>query len=328
MLTIAELVHLPYPPDLTQAGIQHACRSFPPMDDYLGNDIPGRMHRLAAKTAAELAFRHHLSALQIAYENWAAAPFSAPQHLDVRLGNRRCVLQSLLISQESQIRRIQQDPRELLSAAAFFPEDQLYNRTHSDLDLILFIYILASVASGYPAIRQAHEAGRPLYLLHPLPPAWFQPAVWGSLGDLTVWHEQPSELTISLGGLDAQRAFITEQLRLEAGEKHRASDAFYTLSHLHVSSLPVGRLGVHSYRLKQTHSVQPMEWENLWLAGVEIILAGWISRGSFRQQAARLYRGGGSFLNPRTSCPHNWLPVHQLRPMQELFDSVRQWQGN
>ncbi len=328
MLTVSDFVHLPYSPDLTPAGIHHACRSFPPKDDYLGKALSGRLHRLAARTAAELAFRRHLSALHLAYQNWAEAPFSTPQQVDVSLGNRRCVLQSLLISQASQVHRLQQDPSRLLSASAFVPEEELFSSTHSDLDLLIFTCVLASALTGSQTIRRAQDAGKTLYLFHPLPPAWFLPALWAPLGDLTIWHEQPCMLYLELGGLDAHRAFVAEQFSLAAGEKYRTSHAYYTLSYLHSTSLPPGRLGVHSQRLKQTHWIQPMEWDNLWLSGAEIILAGWISRGSFRQQADRLYRGGGSFLSPRTSSPHCWLPVHQLRPMQELFDSVRQWQGN
>lgn len=328
MLTVSDFVHLLYTPDLTPAGIHHACRSFPPKDDHLGKALSGRLHRQVARTAAELAFRRHLSALHLPYQNWAEAPFSTPQQVDVSLGNRRCVLQSLLSSQESQVHRLQQDSSRLLSAPAFVPEEELFSSTHSNLDLLIFTCVLASALTGSQAIRWAQDAGEALFLLHPLPPAWFRPALWAPLGDLTIWHEQPCTLNLELGGLDAHRAFVAEQFSLAAGGKFRASQTYYTLSYLHSTSLPPGRLGVHSQRLKQTHWIQPMEWDNLWLSGVEIILAGWISRGSFRQQAARLYRGGGSFLSPHTSSPHCWLPIQQLRPMQELFDSVRQWQGN
>ena len=181
-----DLVLLPYTEDLTQAGIHFACRSFPIPDDGLGISTIGRMQRIVARKAAELGFRRHLSALGLPYENWAGMPFTAPQQSDVFLGKRRCLIQSLLISQPGQVHHLQQDPERLLTASAFIPEDQLFNPSYSDLDVFIFAIVLASATSGYGELQRTHAAGKTVYLVHLLPASWAQPAIWMPIHPITL----------------------------------------------------------------------------------------------------------------------------------------------
>ena len=53
MLTAQDFVYLPYTPDMTQAGIHHACRSFPIPEDHLGGPVSSRLQRIIARNAAE-----------------------------------------------------------------------------------------------------------------------------------------------------------------------------------------------------------------------------------------------------------------------------------
>lgn len=327
MLRISDFIHLPYTPDLTPVGIHHACRSLPAPDDYLGKSAIGRLQHIVARKAAELSFRRHLAALELPFENWESAPFTAPQQYDVALGKRRCVLNSLLVAQPGQIQHLKQSPEVLLSAATFLPEDQLHSPDPSDLDLYIFAYVLAYTTPGSAALRGAHAAGQPVYIFHPLPALWVQPTIWAPISPLTFWNDQSQNVDIELGGLDKHHSFITEQIKLAPGEHCQNSSVFYTLSYVHSTCLPAGRLGIHSQRLGSTYWVQPLQWENLWLEGVEIILVGWISRDDFRQKSVRQVRGGQAYLHPRTSTPHRWLPVTQLQPMSQLFTSTRKWAG-
>ena len=86
--------------------------------------------------------------------------------------------------------------------------------------------------------------------------------------------------------------FQTETLDLASRERTRLEKDYYTLAYLHISAPPDGRIGIHSPALGKTYLVEPGEWENIWVYGLEIVLAGYIRWGDFRRRAQRLRADG------------------------------------
>ena len=60
MLTIHDLIRIPYTPDMTLAGIAYACRSLAYTYDRMGGDPGNRLRRIAAGKAVELVFKRYL----------------------------------------------------------------------------------------------------------------------------------------------------------------------------------------------------------------------------------------------------------------------------
>ena len=92
-----------------------------------------------------------------------------------------------------------------------------------------------------------------------------------------------------------------------------------------MKSKPDARLGVHSPTRKETYIIQPVEWGNIWVYGMRIYLAGWITREAFRQKSSLLQEGSRVFQYDRTRTKNLAMPVGDLRPLPELLSRTRAW---
>jgi hypothetical protein len=100
---------------------------------------------------------------------------------------------------------------------------------------------------------------------------------------------------------------------------------FFSLAYLNLPQTPEGRLGVFSPRLKQTYIIEPGAWENIWVYGMEIILAGYMTRGEFRRRARELPPNSRVAQYARTRTHNGALPVQQLHPLGDLFERAKEW---
>jgi len=90
MISIKDLLHLPYTRDLTEGGIAYALRSLPYTYNRMGGSPYDRLRRIAAGVAVELAFRRYLADQNIPFDVKGATPITEPDRYDVALGGRRC----------------------------------------------------------------------------------------------------------------------------------------------------------------------------------------------------------------------------------------------
>jgi hypothetical protein len=326
MLTPDDLISLPYTPDLTQAGIAYACRSLPHTYDRMGGSPYSRMRRIVAGQAVELAFRRHLSREGVPYDTLGATPFTDPDRYDVALGERRCDLKSFQIFDKERILQARGDPQFWLAASALVPTDQLASDHLNDNDLYIFAFVTALVTQDPEELKRALDAGQPMYLIHPFPAPWARPEGWGPLGALALKSDLAAPVTLELGGQDGQRAFQTEEISLLPRTRQKAARKYYSLAYFHLPRVPEGRLGVHSPRLKQTYIVEPGAWENIWVYGMEIILAGYMTRGEFRRSARDLPPNSRVAQYARTRTHNRALPMQQLYPLANLFERAKAWE--
>jgi len=61
MISVSDLLHLPYTRDLTEGGIAYALHSLPYTYNRMGGSPYDRLRRIAAGAAVELAFRRYLA---------------------------------------------------------------------------------------------------------------------------------------------------------------------------------------------------------------------------------------------------------------------------
>jgi hypothetical protein len=106
-----------------------------------------------------------------------------------------------------------------------------------------------------------------------------------------------------------------------------APGAFHALSCVRVDRLPGARLGLHSPVRNETYVIQPSEWGNIWVYGMQILLAGYLTREEFRRRSSFIPPGSRVFQYNRTRARNLGVPVAELRPLGDLFERVRAWEA-
>jgi hypothetical protein len=320
MLTPTDLLRLPYTRDLTEGGIAYALRSLTYSFDRADTSPYNQLRRTVANVAVELAFRRHLSQNEIPFEVKAAAPFTDHERFDVHLNGRRCDIKSFFISNRSQIIELRRTPEILLNAPALVPSDQHARDGHSQKDIYIFAFITGLTAASQADLQQAIAKGQPHHLVHAMPREWRKPVNWNPLGALTLKSESAEELLVEISGQDEGRGVKRKTVSLAPGTKVTVNESFYSVTSLHVRRVPEARLGIRCEALPTAHVISPFEWSNLWVYGMDIFLAGFVSYEEFKQSASTLLPNSKTFQYERTHVKNLSLPVSKLKPMRRLFE--------
>jgi hypothetical protein len=327
MITTFDLVHLPYTPDLTEGGIAFALRSLPYAFNRAGKSPYDGLRRVVANVAVELAFRRHLSQQGIPFEVTSAMPFTDPDQYDVSLGGRRCNLKSFLISHRGQISQMRDNPAVILNAPALIPSDHFSMDGYSDNDLYVFAFLSGLIAASQDDLKKVNETHQPCYLIHAMPAEWRKPSHWNPLGPLVLKSESDAEMLVEISGQDEARGFLTRLVNLPAKTRVTVNDPFYSVNAIHIKNMPSERLGIHSPAIKEAHLIPPMEWGNLWVYGIGIILTGFISRREFRQRANLVAPNSRVFQYDHTKTKNLAVTISNLNPLEDLFARVREWKS-
>ncbi len=326
MLKTSDIIRLSYTSDLTEGGITYACRSLPHTYDRMGGSSFDRLRRIVAGVAVELAFRRYLSGQNIPFDIKGATPFTNPDRYDVSLGGHRCDLKSFLITHRGQITFLRRDLKPALDALALVPLDQYSRDGHADNDLYLFAFLTGLIAASPDDMQKASDAGQPTYLIHTMPKTWTRPHNWIPLGRLALKSESDETLMLEIGGQDSGREFVTRSVELPPHTRVEVDANFYSLAYVHVKSRPGARLGIYSPSHKETYVIEAIAWSNIWVYGMDIYLAGWISREDFRRRAHLIHEGSRVFQYNLTRTKNLAVPVSDLKPLSELFERVRDWE--
>lgn len=327
MLTVSDLLHLPFTPDLTEGGIAYACRSLAYAYNRMG-DLPfDRLRHIVAGVAVELAFRRYLGQQAVPFDVRGNEPFTDPDRYDVSLGGHHCYVKSYPISRRGQVALLRQDPSLVLQAPALVPLDEFAAEGHKPDDLYLFAFLLGLVAAAQKDMDKALAAGQPLYLIHLLPEAWARPSNWIPLEKLALKSECAAPVTVEIGGQNADRAFVTARLKLPPRKRVLLEQTFYSLAYIHIVCHPEARLGLHSPVRGKAYIIPAYEWGNIWVYGMEILLTGWLSHEEFHRRASILNAGMGTFQYAHTLTKNLLVPVAGLNSLGELFERVRAWEA-
>jgi len=326
MISVSDLIHLPYTRDLTEGGIAYALRSLPYTYNRMGGSPYDRLRRIVAGVAVELAFRRYLSEQEIPFDvKGATPPFTEPDRYDVSLGGRRCDIKSFLITYRDQISEIKRNPEVVLQAPALVPSDQNAAEGHSDTDIYLFAFLSGLIAASQDDFGKVIYKNQPYYLMHAMPDSWTRPAKWNPLGALVLKSESGETQIVEIGGQDEGREMRTSVLEVPPRTKVKVDEGFFSLSYVHIKSLPGARIGIHSTNRNETYIVGTMDWSNIWVYGMELLLAGWLTREEFNHLASAIPPGTRVFQYDRTRAKNLAVPVSDLKPLSELFERVRKW---
>jgi hypothetical protein len=327
MLSAPDFIKLPYSPDLTEGGIAYATRSLPYTYDRMGGSLYSRLRRIVGGVAVELAFRRYLGEQGVPFDIKGATPFSEPDRYDVALGGHRCDLKTFVTSKRNQITAMRRNPGLVLRAPAMIPEDQFQAANHTDQDLYLFAFLLGLTTNSPEDIQKAVDAGQRIYLIHPLRSDWSRPQIWSPLHNLALKSECAKPLKVEIGGQDAERNFICETLTLDPLTRVFPQQTYYSLAYVHTDSIPEARMGIHSPAKTDLYLIQPHEWGNIWIYGMEIWLTGYMLHEEFRRKASPILAGSRVFQYSTTQAKNLSVPMADLRPLSELFERVREWEA-
>ncbi len=319
MLSPTDLLRLPYTADLTEGGIEYALRSLAYSFDRAGTSPYDRLRRTVANVAVEIAFRRYLSKQNIPFEVKAAAPFTDRERYDVLLGGQRCDLKSYLISHRGQIAEMRHDPSVLLNAPALVPSDQHSGDGHLRNDIYIFGFLAGLIAASQADLKKAIETKQPHYLVHVMPEAWRKPTSWNPLGALILKSDSAEELLVEINGQDGAREMKRRVISLPPKTKINLDESFYSISSIHIRRVADARVGIKCESIKEAYVIQPAEWGNIWVYGLEIFLAGYLSYEEFGQRAVALAPNSKVFQYEHTRVKNLSLPVSSLKPMQKLF---------
>jgi hypothetical protein len=324
MLSPAQVLRLPYDPSLTLAGIEYAKKSLHYTYNRMGLNPAARLRKIVTGVAVELAFRRWLEAQAIPYDLLGATAFTEKDRYDLCLGGRRCDMKSFLISDRPRITALRHDPAWLLDASALVPEDQFKSSALEENDLYLFGFLAGLETRHSQDLEKAVQAGQPVYLLHTLAEeAWLGQRTWRSLGRLTFTHPGSGRLAVEVGGQNAARAAIVERLKLPPQARVETAQEYYSLLYLRVPRLPADLVEVHSPALNETRRIAPLDWSNIWVYGLEVFIAGWLTKAEFRALGRLLPAGTAVKQYRQTQVDNRAVPVSELRPLAELAQLIR-----
>ena len=325
MITSSDLLRLPYTRDLTAGGIAYALRSLPYIYNRSGGSVYDRLCRIVASATVELAFRHYLSEQKIPFDIKGAPPFTEHERYDVSLGGRRCELKSFLISRRDQISQVRRDPQILLRAPALVASDQHAGENHSHNDIYLFAFLFGLIAGTQSDLQKVIGSGQPHYLVHVMPEAWNRPSQWNPLGGLVLKSEAEEEITFEIGGQDEARQMRSCTLELPPRTRVQLDERFFSVAYLHAKSSPRphGRIGIYSPIRKETYIIGTSDWSNIWVYGMDILVAGYMAREEFSRRASFIQAGSRVFQYDVTHVKNLAVPMSDLKPLAELFERTR-----
>jgi hypothetical protein len=326
MITSTDLIHLPYSPDLTQAGIAFACRSLASFSGSLGSSPVNNLRCIVADVAGGLALRRRLSEQSIPFGVQGVAPFSQPEHYNLSLGGHTCILKCYLITRRIQITSIRKDPAVLLQTSAILPIEQFAAEGHKPDDIYIFAFILGVVAANRGEINSACAVGQPTCLIHRLPAEWALPVLWLPLERLVLKSESASPVTIEIGGKGAGHEFITARMVLPPRQHVPVEQCFYSLAYIQVMSQPEARIGLHSSTRGKAYIIPAHGWSNLWVYGMDIFLAGWLCHEEYQRKAKVMNIGMYTVQFGRTREKNLFVPLVELKPLNPLLVDIKEWE--
>ncbi len=325
MLSPADFILLPYTSDMTPAGIAYACQALPLPGSLNTTETYRCLRQMVAQQASELAFRRYLTTIQVPHHFSSDSLFARPGRVSAVIGGRYCHLYISSIFNREKIRRIHQDLSSLLVSPTLIQPTELFQDSRSETDLLVFSFVTGLVTPTRAEIIKATSAGKPIHLLYPLASAWSQPSHGRSLGRVVLKSESVGRLTVSLGGYNDSRRYLVSEVELPPLLRVQVQEDYFSLAFVHVSTIPNRRLGLHCTNLDKTLIILPHQWGNIWVYGMHIVLAGWMTRGEYRRKAnpspkeryiSQPSGGAGKYLG---------VPVAQLHPLEELFSRALSW---
>ena len=208
-----------------------------------------------------------------------------------------------------------------MRAPALVASDQHAGEGHSQHDLYLFAFLPGLIAATQADLQKVIEAEQPHYLIHVMPDGWKRPSQWNPLGRLVLKSEAEERLTIEIGGQDEGREMRSCTVELPPRTRVEIQERvlFPILCPHQIQSQCTDRNPQSQSARKPISSARP-DWGNIWVYGMDVLLAGYITREEFqppRTVSSRLARVSSN--TKSTQVKNLAVLLSDLKPLTELF---------
>jgi hypothetical protein len=208
---------------------------------------------------------------------------------------------------------------------AIVPDDLLAVGGLGHGDLLVFAFITGLETRSHAALQRALAAKQKTYLIAIPARTWWQRKNDGhTLGPLIVNSSNSGLLNLEYGARLTTNLYQVERQSIPPFQETSTTTQLSSLFYVHSTHLPDGDLNIHCPVLDLNWLIEPLDWANIWVYGIEIIFVGWNTKGTFRKSSQRLSRGTRTQIGRRTRVDSRAKPVSQLRPLQEIVHRIRQ----
>ncbi|MGE5222737.1 MAG: hypothetical protein ACM3PY_09875 [Omnitrophica WOR_2 bacterium] len=318
MLNPGDLVSLPHTTDLVRASMDSVWRTLPYRQLGSGNQQQVNLQQMIVDQMCEFSLRRYLSEKGIPHHIQQVNLFPGPDQYQIRLGGRNCFIRGALIMQGSRDERIKKQPDPLLTSCVYVPKSFFASEFIRENDPLIFLFILGYLAVTPREIQHALAARQPVALCHIFPDAWIHPKKWVSLCPVEIVNQTRHAATFEAGGQMEDLRFESERIALEPEAKAQFTLDFFSLAYLQTSFQVDKPVGVTRRGWRKNYWISPHQWHNLWIYGIDIRLAGFLTCDEFRRRAIPANATGKAHAG--LSIPTNCLalPVLELHPFSQL----------
>ncbi len=323
MLTLSDLVHIPYTDDLTQAGTLYASRCLALDLVQASNQDLTSLRCLSAEVAADLSLKRYFAQEHISYKVLEAEPFTHPDRNEIILGGRPCHVINAWIARKAHIHRIKDNPAVLLPAPACVPEATITSEKWGYQDLLIFTFTLAVPTPARQASSNAKVEENKDYLIFVLPESWRNVRSEGTISGLVMQSASDGEIALELGGQTIHHDFLSQNLQVSRRQPAMVIQGFTRLVYIATRQKIIATISIHNPKYNRALHITPDRWGSLGLDGDEILLAGYIEVGEFRRRAHRFRpsaRLGEFGYNPSASLS---ISLQDLLPLPQLVAWLR-----
>lgn len=319
MLTEADFLHLPFTPDLNDAGAAIGLGSASSDAAATDDDWCDALQRMVAHVAVGLALRRHLTGNRIPFKVTGGLPFSEPNQFDVTLGGHRCHIVVELVTDRADAAALRRRPSLLLDEPAAAPSASTALPGNPGSDVVIFAWCLGLLARSARDLKRASAAGQPCLLVHRMPTSWRKPRTWRPIGTLALKSESAQPVRLELIGADKDGQAVSTAVQLEGGHRIELQNRFFSIASVQLRQPAPGRLALRNLERGTTHVIGTRDFSNIWIYGVDIILTGYLASTEFRLPRA------ASSARPDRPGPRNAARVKDLKPLAPLFEQVKGW---
>jgi len=325
MVSSSEFVNLEYSNDLTQAGIDYTCQVLPFEHLYRCNRQVKEIREIVCESAVELAFRRYINQKHIPHKFLIEKPYTDPLRSEIAIGGRRCKLICKTLTKKHLIRNIRKSPELLLKEPATIHDKEFDSHFYSENDILIFCFLPALITSNQKSIHSALSSNLPVFLIQSLPQKWSNPIKWTRFEELTIEGRIRKEQSLRLIGLDGQRHILFEDLTLSSNSTSSICKDFFSLSFIQTNTLPENQIILRNPSLCDNYCLQSSNWDNIWIYGLEIIIAGYATLGEFKAIAEESTLVNGIYVTKKSQFDTRSILIEQLHPLSELISRVKTW---
>lgn len=310
--------------EMIDAGVKYAERSLHYTYNRMGlSSHYDRVRNIVKGIVMERAFRRLLDHHDVQYDLMGHTHWRKKDRYDVGIDGHRYDVKGSHVSSKTNANLLRQNPEWLLDCCALVPADQVKAGSLKEDDYYVFPFLAADLVRDINHVYGLFGPQLSKYLLHSFwDYEWIKNEPWKAKGRLVIVSEMEADMTIRVGGQDANKEMLVEEILLPVGEQMETTSEFFTVLFIQTFDAPRSELRVSCEGVSVQEVISPSDWGNIWIYEGMVYLAGYITKGSFKQKGTgipRFYKGCKQYGETKTE--NHMLLANELESLRELLPS-------